>query len=263
MEENTSNKRTLIQNLIPTIPIIGSFLIFLGVLRLVIFYAHFGIEIVNFLEFTEILTSFLDILAITILVMILSIIQSLFLEDKKTQEKKDKLRDQIFKERSFLKRLLKYCKLSMDFFIISIILTILNFIVYYYQEKNLEALFYLPLIILSLPTLLLLFYEFEIKIRKQSETGKKNYRLIYFGSLISLATIGQGKYQAHNIEHGGAHIGYQVILEDDTKLVSDHQNYYVGKTNGYLFFYHEIERKTDIIPITRVKEIQVTKTKNK
>lgn len=49
------------------LPYLGSYVVFLGVSRLLYYYESFGITITNYLEFSEILTSFLDIIVILII----------------------------------------------------------------------------------------------------------------------------------------------------------------------------------------------------
>ncbi len=57
-------------------PLIGSFLIFLGFGRLWVYYGHWNISIVNYLNFSEIILSFLSNLNILIFFLILLLLQT-------------------------------------------------------------------------------------------------------------------------------------------------------------------------------------------
>ena len=49
-------------NLASLIPYAGTYIVFLGVVRLITYYESFGIQILGFLEISEVITSFLDII---------------------------------------------------------------------------------------------------------------------------------------------------------------------------------------------------------
>jgi hypothetical protein len=67
----------MLDKLIKASSIAGAFLIFSGVLKLIFFYSAFNIKIVDFLTFSEILTSFLDDINVLLLLVGLMIFQSL------------------------------------------------------------------------------------------------------------------------------------------------------------------------------------------
>ena len=134
---------------------------------------------------------------------------------------------------------------------------------HYFQEKPFSELSYFLFVIIFPLIFTIVIYEFEVRIKKNGEVERKNYRILFYGSLLSLATIGQAKYQAHKIETQGENQGYVLFLDSDKKLVSDTKNYFLGKTSNFVFYYRSGDKRTDIIPISRVSEIQITKNKNK
>lgn len=67
VQPSQSKKIVLSERLIKYSPLIGAFLVFLGLLKLDLYYRHFGINIVEYLDFGEIVTSFLDDLNIIFL----------------------------------------------------------------------------------------------------------------------------------------------------------------------------------------------------
>lgn len=60
------------------LPIISAFIIFIGFLKLHLFYRHFGIDIINYISTNEILTSFLDDINILILIIGVMFLHLLF-----------------------------------------------------------------------------------------------------------------------------------------------------------------------------------------
>src|SRR5688572_22936951 len=107
LKNGSENKNRTIQYL----PYVGSFIIFLGVTRLIFYYSSFGINIVSFLEFSEIITSFLDIIVIASIFIIFSFIQYFLMVSRKDEERKGKKRERILNETSFFKRLWLYLSL--------------------------------------------------------------------------------------------------------------------------------------------------------
>ncbi len=64
-----------------------------------------------------------------------------------------------------------------------------------------------------------------------------------------------GLYEAKLIRHGEANLGNSFTYEGKT-IVSDSSNYIVGKTRDYLFFYHEEEDMTDVIPVKKIDQLK-------
>jgi hypothetical protein len=48
----------MIEKIVKTAPVIGALLVFCGVLKLIFYYSYFNVQIINYLEFQEIITSF-------------------------------------------------------------------------------------------------------------------------------------------------------------------------------------------------------------
>lgn len=69
-------------------------------------------------------------------------------------------------------------------------------------------------------------------------------------------------YQAKKNRKDKSTYGVSITFDDDKILVSDSSNYFIGKTQNYIFIYHEKENKTDIIPMTRVKQITMKHIQN-
>ena len=106
MTDNVSAKDNS-NNFSVLIPYLGSFIIFLGVIRLMFYYYSFNVRILNFLEFTEILTSFFDILLLVIITIIVAMINHFVIQDVRENERRNRLNAQLMEESSFRKRFLE------------------------------------------------------------------------------------------------------------------------------------------------------------
>lgn len=62
------------------------------------------------------------------------------------------------------------------------------------------------------------------------------------------------KSQADSILDNHSTLGTKIVL-DDRELVSDQENYFIGKTQSFIFFYHEKDGRYDVFPMSRVKQI--------
>lgn len=70
------------------LPYLGSFIIFLGITRLIFYYECFGVHITSYLEFSEIITSFLDIIVIVVTLFIFHALKDFLIKSKTEHEKK-------------------------------------------------------------------------------------------------------------------------------------------------------------------------------
>lgn len=243
-------------------PLIGAFLIFLGSLRLIIFYNFFDIHIVNYLDFTEIITSFLDVLSISIFFIVTSLVQGLLLNDQDRYEKQDSIKNQIFHEKSFLRRIYLYFKQNAELIIVGAFISLIAFVIYLIYGKALNTIQNIALILLIFIFLTGLFYELEIRIREYKNGVRIVFRTMLIGAIISLFTAYLANYQVDNIKNDSEHSGYTITLNNGEILKSDSTSYYIGKTRNYLFFYDGEAHSTDIIPMDRVQQISIEKENN-
>ena len=240
------------------LPYVGSFIIFLGVARLIFFYSAFGVSIVNFLDFSEIITSFLDIIVIAVFIFAYSFLQGFILRNKESYDEKDELRKQILSEGNFLKRIWLHMKLCNELFI-SGLFFIAAFFAWHFFNKDItySSILWIACLYLCIFGLLVLMTEIS-RIHHHSNSTI-HYRRFIAMLFYTVLLIGLVIYFAHkqvtSIKEDKSTYGVSIILDNDQTIVSDSTNYYVGKTVNYLFFHHEKENTTDVIPMTRVKQI--------
>jgi len=88
-----------------------------------------------------------------------------------------------------------------------------------------------------------------------STLTRRFYQILYATLLAIIAMIVFTKMQVDGIRKEKNTYGVKVLMDNEQLVVSDSTNYYIGKTQNYLFIYHEKSKTTDIIPMSRVKQI--------
>lgn len=242
------------------IPYAGSVIIFLGAFRLIMFYGGFGVSIVQFLDFSEIITSFLDIIIPIVIMLCITIFQNFILHDKKKYEKYDSLRNEILSRDQSFKDIKLYLRYFKDLLIISLAIIIVFTFLYFYNKI-------ISFNTVKVTVILLLFLFFVLNIslmieRKyiENNTSKKGRTLIriFSNSIICvLVVLALSQFQIYNTKYNHSTKGTKIVLENDDILLSDNINYYIGKTVNYVFYYHEKTKTTDVIPISRVKQLSI------
>lgn len=242
------------------LPYFGPYIIFLGVTRLLFYYSSFGVTITNFLEFSEIITSFLDILAIIVIQFVFGIIQSFLMKSKKEIDEENSLREKLLDEANFFIRLKLYCayyyRLIFNTLGMLLIVSILSF---FSKNINYTTIIYLSLSSLSLFIYAIIVVEVDVKHKlvNSSDKDKQFSGLLLYSLLFIGLTLTYSYSQVENVKVKKTTFGTSIILEDNTILVSDSSNYFIGKTQGYIFFYHEATKSTDIIPVSKLKKMTI------
>lgn len=252
-----------LENLAIATPIFYAFIVFCGSLYQHIYYYYFGISIFKFLEITEILVSFLDILILILTlfgVFILLIMAIPFAEkicefvDKKIakikirlkwkgKEKKVETREQ----KSFDKKkwLIFVCFFS-TIYIVSIILFDLSD-PKYNDSVTVVYMIYIILIVL--------FLGFELAENKKEITNEeKRHIVLYIVMAFLVSTVW---YSSVNITCTMEVIKKQIvtIVTNDTIIKTDTNYIYIGRTNNYVFLRNSSKKRTDILSEKEIKKI--------
>jgi hypothetical protein len=237
---------------------VGPFIIFLGMTRLMAFYSSFGVSIISYLDFSEVITSFFDILFIVITFLAYGSIQNFLIRNKNLEDEADKKRQEILNEGD----LWKLCQLYFKFFkplLIYILIVITCFIIALLVFNWITT--WTLLITLIIFIFLVIFLIIGVEIERKHVHFKSTInrqRFIFLTLYFLVFTLGvtfYSSYQARLIKNDKSTYGIAVLLDNEQKFVSDSSDYFIGKTQNYLFIYHEKQSTTDIIPMTRVKQI--------
>ena len=244
---------------------VGPFIIFLGMARLITFYTAFGISITSYLEFSEIITSFFDIIFIVFLFYGYTLIQNFLMSNKEELEKANSKRQEILKEEKYFKiwwLYIKYLRVLLAFGLIAIVGCIISH--YWFNSVTTWTIF----LVSSAFGLLLFFIVVGVEIERKhlhlnSTLPRRRFiYLVLYSLALTFCVAYYSSYQARSIKNDKTTLGVTIILDNDKTIVSDSTNYYIGKTQNYLFVYHEKEKTTDVYPMARIKQMTMTnKTK--
>ena len=61
--------------------------------------------------------------------------------------------------------------------------------------------------------------------------------------------------EIYSVKYGKKYFRTTFVV-GNVKYVSDSSQYYIGKTNNYLFYFYEKEKRTVVFPMSDIKEIE-------
>lgn len=227
------------------VPVISAALIFLGISRLIFYYSLYHVNIVSYLDFSEILTSFLDALWALVFAIIGALFLALFMglansyrkkvdapELKQQRKKRQKIANWIWLiSFIFYYGYLWVSAIKTDFYElpillgISIILVLIGVLISKHPEDSIKETFYWLLFFLFIESLVLMitWIEFKSTTRLHSTIGTT----IIFDE--------------------------KTFVKDSSHIfISDSTTFYIGKTRNYLFVYDSKKEATTVFPMSSV-----------
>ncbi|MBT1705274.1 hypothetical protein [Chryseosolibacter indicus] len=236
----------MLDKLIKTSTLIGAFLIFCGVLKLMLFYNAFNIRIIDYLTFSEIITSFLDDINVLLLLVALMIFQSVTVFG--FVRWKNKMAWDHFLEAT-IGFVYAHKKGYLIFFCLAVLILsglLAGGIVVYHYAIIYAILFF----ILQFFTTAFMTKDEEGKIETPDE-------LAILSGLITIL-IGIFLLAQHDIER---------TISDDQKveLVTEKETFhcgdgsriiFVGKTDGYTFLFNTETKASTVLPMNIVDKMQ-------
>lgn len=241
------------------IALIPGMIIFFGTFQKILYYNSFNINIVEFIELQELLVSFMDDIILLFITALILLIFILF--KKETILYKDKTYINLLEIKSFWSRLWLYIKAC---FIYWIILLIFMFIMYSILITKLFFLFtflilssgvILPYIVIEIER----FYKKTFGIFMSIST----LELIRLLFILLLITYFNTSIDIIGIKDYNRYYGSKIITKENEVIYSDSTNYYIGKTNNYIFFYSQSLNCNRIIPTSEIKELKLKSKRNK
>jgi hypothetical protein len=231
-KKEIKERKSLIQR---TYPYVIPSLIFLGIARLSFYYARFNVNILLYLDFSEILTSFFDfiiVLAVSSSIFVTIVSISTALEGKKKNE--------------FLEIL---------FFLISFGLGIA---LLYLIQHEIATDYILIIFGFSVAWMLIVvLYTTRVGDARTNEMGYKIF-LFFFTLTSFIMAIWMATWlDTRSIKVYKRYLGVKIVYNDTTKsLISDSTTYYIGNTSNYLFVYNQRDDVTTVQKMDNVKTIE-------
>ncbi len=241
-------------------PLISALLIILGTTRLGVIYEYYDINILEYLNFGEILTSFLLFSFVILLVVLFFAFFYLLLKRSFPVTRLPYIRNVYKKYTDFgSRRIMVYCHLNSRFIFFNsfvlILIAILSFVV-----KNFDFL----ILCLYLPFFIVLFWLEKKRGQKiNKRIANSNYFSIFFCLAMLLAYFSSltGEVAVSDIEHNKRFDSTIIQLTNGNLLMLDSVNYFIGKTQDYIFIRHS-NQGTEVISTKSISVIKFLKTRN-
>lgn len=252
-----------LENIATAAPLFYGFILFCGSLYQYIYYDHFSIAIFKYLDISEILVSFLDILILiltlfgffTLLIMAIPVLAICGTHIENFVEKirpffklKPKEKKAVASEQKKLdkNKFLLFISAFSTLFIVSIILFDWSGPEY----SDTVGIVYLTYIIITILPL-----GFELAESKKGVTGEEKRHIAIYGALAFL--VSTVWYACVSIQSQTENAKRQVatIVTKDSTIATTDNYFYVGRTNQFVFLRDMTKKRTDVIPQEEIKKI--------
>lgn len=237
------------------LPYAGTGLVVLGWVRLYTYYQFFAVNIGNYLEFSEIISSFADKLVMLTFAILICLAFIRMVDRPPTKKSKSDIAFQRSNEvyetkdspppklKASMTEILTLCFL---FLCITGIIYVLWIAIGSVWPVILGALFWF--------LIMFVFGSFLFQNIKKHGILSPITLLIVYGNVIVLL-IGLSIADACLVKYGK--MNRNVVVHLDHETIKSHQNfYYVGKTNNFIFFYNDSTETADVYPMERVIKIE-------
>lgn len=248
-------------SLISFIPYISSVIVFLGVIRLMTFYNHFGISILTYLEFSEILTSFLDVLSISFCFLFIAFMYNFLSIDLKSADE-ESVRSSLVKETDIVRIVSGYFRLmAMQLLIVGcfvILSVLLHFFYRPFTDSQIEIIVSFFVFVFAFNIAVVEMERVYIK-RQISKQYKQIVSLTSLAFVFVMIVMFVAYHEANRIKLDYANNGTTIEFTNGKVLRSDKSNYFIGKTHQYVFVYHGKTLSTEVISMDYVKSLSFKK----
>jgi hypothetical protein len=259
MEENEKRDNILPEFKLNTlIPYFLPFVISLGVFRLMIFYSAFGIRITSFLDFSEIIVSFMDILIILTLVLAWNTIGSKLQFSREEVDKHRKLYDEICAEKSDWKRFKKVVRMHVQMLALFALLFAALFIYGVFKEVPVYVYIYYGIVFSAVIVISFLRVEIDVWHKDfNSGPGHREFMAVLLNAVTYVVIIfATAKVEVNMLKESKHRKKVAIHFNDGSTFVSTDSTYFIGKTANYVFLYSIKENQTDVVPATRINRME-------
>jgi len=260
VENELKSEKSMIVKIIQLFPLFGAAFIMFGIARLMGYYDRFDIPIVHFLDFSEIVTSFLDTLVfaglfilggiVGFLIPQRSIKQIKLLEDAVRSATNEKVIQKVIDLQEKFRR--QTLIISVGLLLLTAIITVL-----YFFGVVFPVFFWSHIVFVSI--LLALNWNATRRYNELIENLRFLERFIVKSALMVFLSFYLfyliGMFQGFYVIQTHRYKNVKIYLNDKNMLVSNDDSSYIGNTRNYLFYYHYNTKTSKAIPMSRVDEI--------
>lgn len=257
-------------------PVITGMLIVLGISRLMLYYGYFGIRILSFLEFGEIITSFLDIILTIITSSLFAwILLNIYSRKNKLKSKlpiapsdkqnKEQYEAYLHEKQNYLKEKKKLVRKYLFLAIASFLLLLVCIIMSLGNYKMIIIVAIVFAVVFTLTFLFTIIY-FKQKTKLIKDLCQIAIVFAMAEGFIIYITTSEYYRTKYDKKHIGTKITFnnEIQFKDSSHLfTSDSLNFYIGKTNNYIFIHHTKEDITSVYPMSTVMQIDFANPSSK
>ncbi|MNK32886.1 hypothetical protein D3C87_513570 [compost metagenome] len=231
-------------------PLIVGFLIFLGFLKLDLYYGHWNINISQYLDFSEILLSFLQDINIIFFFVVILATQSTFGYIAISSIDKKVSQNQVQSETTQYKGLVdqleenieKHKKVSL---IAMIVLTLIFGILFWW---------YLKLTLLYLTFLgfvqIIAFSIDRFLSRNENVVNPITFIIVFLGFTLCISKYEINQTEKHSIQ-------YKFTMVDGSEISTNSQLIFIGKTNNYVFLFDNENCNSKVMKTENISGISI------
>lgn len=236
----------MLDKIIKLSTISGAFLIFCGVLKLILYYSHFKIDIIDYLTFQEIITSFLD--DINIILIFGSIMLFVSIVFISVESKKHNMKIEDYIENMLLYFYPYRYRYAIFFGLIITILILLNY-------SNFLDLNYFIVYIIVFCTIQFLSYLIMYK-NDENQIDYPNFQVLISVALTILVSVYLlAKYDIQNVTNNKSTVKIKTS-NSEINCGDLKGNIYLGKTDNFIFIRNMKIKSTIVIPTAEIKQIE-------
>lgn len=239
------------------LPLLTVMVLIFGVINLIIYYGFFGVNILSYLEISEILPLILKDFLFTIAGLVIGTFAGYLSPDKKQIEQRNNSIAKAKETTGSLKRLYYYAKAYPIIFVFIIGLFI-NAITYFFIKHNKESLISLSILQCVFIAAFIIPELIEVKLyRNRSIQINQTVKNLI---LVLIVLVGWGIYKGVEkyfaVKYRHKFTGTTIII-NGVKIISNDKYYFIGRTKSTIFFYNSVNNYTDIMPTTNLTKVSI------
>lgn len=231
--------------------LISSFLIYIGFLKLKFFYDNFNININQYIDLTEIISSFLNDLNIIFVVIIISFLHhgiGMYIMNKSIDKNRGKETNYQVMYRYFDK-IFSSKKKILTVLLFSLPISIVSYVLYWFHSFNICI---YTFVIFALQSIILIFEAFKIHKLDDNVNLTRIIPIIIVTGILAYMLANNDYKKINNTDYSGI-----IIKTDDGSIKLSKKDTYIGKTKNYLFI--KKNGRTDVISNSIINKISFPK----
>ena len=230
----------------PIIPSLSIFIILLGLLKTVLYFYHFNVPIKYFIGFSELTLIISDDLILIVFFVVFPIAFTAFYLT--TQLMVNKIANPNFTHDLTLNKQYKVINIVGGFLmLLNIIFAIFNRKDYVQKNGNLIFCCLIGLILLTV------YLVRRIEFVSKTKVPRIYIYTVFLSIIICAVLIYTTIYEIGDVDKGK--YSGTIIKTSDSTYISTAKNYFIGKTESYVFIYNKDSCTTTIIPKDGLKQM--------